>query len=56
MAKLDRHAVLEEWAARYGVATAQRVLRGVRDTGWRLEHNANRRLALEVLAMDLPRK
>jgi hypothetical protein len=56
IANLDRQAVLEEWSTRYGVHTAQRVLRGIRDTGWRLEHNANRRLALEVLAMDLPRK
>ena len=32
---------------------ARVILRGIRDTGWRLEHNANRRLALEVLKMDL---
>ena len=53
---LDRQGVLEEWASRYGVDTAQRVLRAIRDTGWRLEHNANRRLALEVLTLDLPKK
>jgi DNA polymerase-3 subunit delta' len=52
----DRQPVLQEWAARYGVDTAQQVLRGVRETAWRLEHNANRRLALEVLLMDLPSK
>jgi DNA polymerase-3 subunit delta' len=56
IANLDRQSVLYEWAARYGVDTAQRVLRGIRETGWRLEHNANRRLALEVLLMDLPTK
>jgi DNA polymerase-3 subunit delta' len=53
---LDRQVVLSEWAIRYGVDTAQRVLRAIRDTGWRLEHNANRRLALEVLMLDLPQK
>ena len=56
VANLDRRAVLQEWAARYGVESAQRVLRGVRDTRWRLEHNANRRLALEVLMLDLPKR
>jgi DNA polymerase-3 subunit delta' len=53
---LDRQVVLQEWAIRYGVDTAQQVLRAIRDTGWRLEHNANRRLALEVLMLDLPQK
>jgi DNA polymerase-3 subunit delta' len=53
---LDRQGVVQEWAARYGVDTAQRALRAIRDTGWRLERNANRRLALEVLMLDLPRK
>jgi DNA polymerase-3 subunit delta' len=52
----DRQPVLQEWAARYGVDTAQQVLRGIQDAGWQLEHNANRRLALEVLLMDLPSK
>lgn len=56
VANLDRQPVLQEWAAHYGVKTAQRVLRSIRDTGWRLDHNANRRLALEVLTMDLPSK
>jgi len=51
---LDRKSALEEWAARYGVDGAQQVLRSIRDTRWRLEHNANRRLALEVLMLDLP--
>jgi DNA polymerase-3 subunit delta' len=54
VANLDRRLVLEEWAARYGVDGAQRVLHSIRDTRWRLEHNANRRLALEVLMLDLP--
>jgi len=35
------------------VFTAKQVLRSIRETGWRLEHNANLRLALEVLALDM---
>jgi DNA polymerase-3 subunit delta' len=54
VANLDRRPALQEWAARYGVDVAQRVLRSIRDTRWRLEHNANRRLTLEVLMLDLP--
>ena len=56
VANLDRRSLLLEWAARYGVDTAQRVLGEIRDTRWRLEHNANRRLALEVLMLDLPKR
>ena len=56
VANLDREPVLQEWAARYDVKGVQQVLRGIRDTEWRLGHNANRRLALEVLMMDLPSK
>jgi DNA polymerase-3 subunit delta' len=54
VANLDRRPKLEEWAARYGVHGAQQALRSIRDTRWRLERNANRRLALEVLMLDLP--
>jgi DNA polymerase-3 subunit delta' len=56
VANLDRRSLLQEWAARYSVDSAQKVLRGIRDTRWRLEHNANRRLALEVLVLDLPKR
>lgn len=56
VANLDRRPVLQEWAARHGVEGAQRVLQSIRDTRWRLEHNANRRLALEVLMLDLPKR
>jgi DNA polymerase-3 subunit delta' len=56
VANLDRQPALQEWASRYGVEGAQRVLRSIRDTRWRLEHNANRRLALEVLMLDLPKR
>jgi DNA polymerase-3 subunit delta' len=51
---VDCRSQLEEWAAQYDVPTARRVLVSVRDTAWRLERNANRRLALEVLMLDLP--
>jgi DNA polymerase-3 subunit delta' len=54
IANVDREAELGEWAARYGVFAAWRVLRQIRDTAWQLERNANRRLALEVLALELP--
>jgi DNA polymerase-3 subunit delta' len=54
IANVDREAELGEWAARYGVSAAWRVLRQIRDTAWQLERNANRRLALEVLALELP--
>jgi DNA polymerase-3 subunit delta' len=54
IANVDREAQLGEWAARYGVTAAWRVLRQIRHTAWQLERNANRRLALEVLALELP--
>lgn len=51
---IDRKAELSKWATRYGVSAAQRALRNIRETAWQLEHNANRRLALEVLALEMP--
>jgi DNA polymerase-3 subunit delta' len=51
---VDCRSQLGQWAAHYDVATSQRVLHSIRDTAWRLERNANRRLALEVLMLDLP--
>jgi len=51
---VDCRSQLGVWAAQYDVATAERVLRSIQDTAWRLDHNANRRLALEVLMLDLP--
>jgi DNA polymerase-3 subunit delta' len=54
LANVDRHAQLGEWAGRYGIGTAKEMLRCIRDMAWRLERNANVRLALEVLALDLP--
>jgi DNA polymerase-3 subunit delta' len=54
IANIDHSSKLSEWASRYGVAEAQKALRGVQDTAWRIEHNANLRLALEVLMLDMP--
>jgi len=41
-------------AAEYGLGTATRVMRSIQQTVWRLDRNANTRLALEVLMLDLP--
>lgn len=54
IANVDQEPEIRDWAARYPVDAAQRVLQAVRDTAWRIERNANLRLALEVLALDLP--
>jgi len=51
---VDRAGEIARWAARFGPAEASAALRGLRQTAWRLEHNANVRLALEVLALDMP--
>jgi DNA polymerase-3 subunit delta' len=54
VANVDCREQLVEWAERHGVCVARDVLRSVRDTAWRLEHNVNVRLALEVLTLDMP--
>jgi DNA polymerase-3 subunit delta' len=51
---VDHESELSEWASRYGLVVAQRMLKSIRDTVWKLEHNANQRLALEVLVLGLP--
>ncbi len=51
---IDRQDELHDWAARYSVDAARNALQAIRETTWKLEHNANLRLALEVLALDLP--
>lgn len=51
---IDREATLREWASRCDVQTAKQALQAIRDTAWQIEHNANLRLALEVLMLDLP--
>ena len=51
---IDHEALLGQWAVRYDVATVAKALRDIYETAWRLEHNANPRLALEVLMLDMP--
>ena len=50
----DRALEIERWAARFGVSAAAQTLQAIHQTTWRLEHNANLRLALEVLMLDMP--
>lgn len=52
---LDRMDVLRDQAARLGVASAKNAASGIAQALWQLDHNANARLALEVLLLDLPR-
>jgi DNA polymerase-3 subunit delta' len=54
LANVDRQEELETWAGRFGLSDARRALHALRETAWRLERNANMRLALEVLALELP--
>jgi len=51
---VDSQSQLDEWATRYGVVAAKSALSALRSTAWRVDHNANLRLALEVLMLDLP--
>ncbi len=51
---VDRQVQIERWAARIGVQAAAAALRGVYQAAWQLEHNANPRLALEVLMLNMP--
>jgi DNA polymerase-3 subunit delta' len=54
IANVDHERELEDWAVRHDVSDASAALTAIRETSWRLEHNANLRLALEVLTLDLP--
>jgi DNA polymerase-3 subunit delta' len=54
IANVDHEDELQEWAIRHDVSDASTALTAIRETTWRLEHNANLRLALEVLTLDLP--
>ncbi|MGC8836965.1 MAG: DNA polymerase III subunit delta' [Anaerolineae bacterium] len=51
---VDRHAALAEVAGRCTLEQAREALRAVLATWDALQHNANRRLALEVLLLSLP--
>lgn len=54
IANVDHQDELQEWAIRHDVSAASKALVAIRDAAWRLEHNANLRLTLEVLTLDLP--
>jgi DNA polymerase-3 subunit delta' len=54
VANVDHEDELQDWAVRHDVGVARSALHAIRDTAWRLDHNANLRLTLEVLALDLP--
>jgi len=51
----DRLDALRDHANRFGVEKAQAAAARIAQTLWQLDHNANARLALEVLMLDLPR-
>ncbi len=52
---IDRMGELHEQASRFGTATSSHIIRALREAIQRLERNANTRLTLEVLMLDLPR-
>jgi len=51
----DRRELLREQASRFGVDWARAAASRLAQALWQLDHNANTRLALEVLMLDLPR-
>ncbi len=52
---VDRPHQLQEDARRFGVETSAGVVKALRDAVQKLDRNANARLTLEVLMLDLPR-
>jgi DNA polymerase-3 subunit delta' len=51
---IDRENRIREAADRYGLGTAGAAVRAIRETLWQLSCNANARLAVEVLMLDMP--
>ena len=51
----DRRDALREQASRFGVDRARAAASRLAQALWQLDHNANARLALEVLMLDLPK-
>jgi DNA polymerase-3 subunit delta' len=51
----DRLDALRHHAAQFSVDQAREAAAGIARTLWQLDHNANARLALEVLMLDLPK-
>ena len=54
IANVDHQARLDQWAAHTDTNRAFQVLNSIHKTAQRLELNANQRLALEVLLLNLP--
>jgi DNA polymerase-3 subunit delta' len=55
LTNVDRDSQLKEYARRFGTDRSAAVIEALRSASDRLQHNANPRLALEVLMLDLPR-
>ena len=55
LTNVDRQDQVRECAKRFGVATSAGVVRALRSAVQKLQQNANARLTLEVLMLDLPR-
>ncbi|MEE8163214.1 MAG: DNA polymerase III subunit delta' [Anaerolineae bacterium] len=51
---IDRGGTLRVQAQRYSLAQVRDFVKAIRAAAWRLEHNANTRLTLEVLMLGLP--
>jgi DNA polymerase-3 subunit delta' len=51
---IDRGDTLKAQAQRYSLSQVQNFVEALRAAVWRLEHNANTRLTLEVLMLSLP--
>ena len=55
LTNVDRQDVLRAQASRFGVTTIAGVIEALRSSLQKLQRNANRRLTLDVLMLDLPR-
>ena len=54
IANIDRRDTLRAQAQRYSLSQVRGFVEALRATAWRLDHNANARLTLEVLMLSLP--
>jgi DNA polymerase-3 subunit delta' len=55
LTNVDRHDEVRDSARRFGVVTSAAVVRALRSAVQKLKRNANTRLTLDVLMLDLPR-
>ena len=54
MTNVDRQSTLRDHARRFGVQQVAATIQALRSASDRLNRNANARLTLEVLMLDLP--